>query len=53
MNTTTRKSPMMQSQYSNNSLWHGSFAIPCIRPVAAPRFHVGSPRYLRHPPDSC
>jgi hypothetical protein len=53
MKTMTRKSPM-QSQYpSNNNPWHGSFAFPCIRPVAAPRFSVGFRSYRGHPPDSC
>jgi hypothetical protein len=53
MNTTTRQSPMMKSQYPNNALWHGLFAFPCIRPDAAPRFTVGHPSYRGHPPDSC
>jgi hypothetical protein len=53
MNTTTRKSPMMQSQYPSNNLWHGSFAFPCSRPDAAPSFTVGLRSYRGHLPDSC
>ncbi len=53
MNTTTQTNPMMKSQSSNNSFWHGIGVLPCIRPAAAPRFSVGHRSYLRRPPDSC
>ncbi|WP_164007318.1 hypothetical protein [Pyxidicoccus trucidator] len=51
--TTTRKSPMVKSQHPNNNLWHGSFAFPCIRPVAAHSFPVGLRSYRGYSPDSC